>query len=144
MADKTGYLIFQIGQRQFGVSLQDVRGICWEQLTSGTVERPVCTRTVYSSLMKTVTIVDLYSKFDQPHPFRPCGSPMLIIKTAWVNGARYFGIPVDEFVAVTRFSNWDLKPVVGEEKFFVGRTLIKGRQTQILKIQTLLVSMHKF
>jgi purine-binding chemotaxis protein CheW len=131
------YLVFHLGEEEFGIQVQKVREIMGVQDITQVPQTPPEVKGVINLRGKVIPVVDLRLKFAMPakeYTHRTC---IIVVQVNGARGAMLMGIAVDGVAEVLQVAGADIEdtPSFGKEVFYVmGLAKIKGKVKILLDI----------
>lgn len=139
------YLIFHLGEEEFGIQVQKVREIMGVQDITQVPQTPPHVKGVINLRGKVIPVVDLRLKFDMPavdYTQRTC---IIVAQVAGERGAIQMGIVVDGVVEVLNVAGADVEdtPSFGKEveiPYVMGLAKLKGKVKILLDIDLVMTA----
>src|SRR5271167_4883033 len=103
------YLIFHLGEEEFGIQVQKVREIMGVQEVTQVPQTPPHVKGVINLRGKVIPVVDLRLKFDMPareYTHRTC---IIVVQISGPRGAMLMGIVVDGVAEVLNIAGADVE-----------------------------------
>jgi purine-binding chemotaxis protein CheW len=145
------YLIFHLGQEEFGIQVQKVREIMGVQDITQVPQTPAHVKGVINLRGKVIPVVDLRLKFEMPareYTHRTCIIVVQVSGMAQASGSRatmLMGIVVDGVVEVLNIAGADVEdtPSFGKEvevPYVMGLAKFKGKVKILLDIDQVMTA----
>jgi purine-binding chemotaxis protein CheW len=143
---RTGkYLVFHLGEEEFGIQVQKVREIMGVQDITQVPQTPPHVKGVINLRGKVIPVIDLRLKFDMPareYTHRTC---IIVVQVASSRGTMLMGIVVDGVVEVLNISGTDVEdtPTFGKEvelSYVMGLAKLKGKVKILLDIDQVMTA----
>jgi purine-binding chemotaxis protein CheW len=139
------YLVFHLGEEEFGIQVQKVREIMGVQQITQVPQTPPEVKGVINLRGKVIPVVDLRLKFTMPakeYTHRTC---IIVVQVAGTRGAMLMGIVVDEVEEVLQIAGADVEdtPSFGKEvevSYVLGLAKIKGKVKILLDIDQVMTT----
>jgi purine-binding chemotaxis protein CheW len=139
------YLIFHLGEEEFGIQVQKVREIMGVQDITQVPQTPPHVKGVINLRGKVIPVVDLRLKFDMPamdYTQRTC---IIVAQVAGERGTIQMGIVVDGVVEVLNVAGADVEdtPSFGKEvevPYVMGLAKLKGKVKILLDIDQVMTA----
>jgi purine-binding chemotaxis protein CheW len=143
---RTGkYLVFHLGEEEFGIQVQKVREIMGVQDITQVPQTPPHVKGVINLRGKVIPVIDLRLKFDMPareYTHRTC---IIVVQVASSRGTMLMGIVVDGVVEVLNIAGTDVEdtPTFGKEvelSYVMGLAKLKGKVKILLDIDQVMTA----
>jgi purine-binding chemotaxis protein CheW len=139
------YLIFHLGEEEFGIQVQKVREIMGVQDVTQVPQTPAYVKGVINLRGKVIPVVDLRLKFEMPaveYTHRTC---IVVVQIAGSRGMMGMGIVVDGVVEVLNIAGADVEdtPSFGKEvevPYVMGLAKIKNKVKILLDIDQVMTA----
>jgi purine-binding chemotaxis protein CheW len=139
------YLIFHLGEEEFGIQVQKVREIMGVQDITQVPQTPAYVKGVINLRGKVIPVVDLRLKFDMPvmgYTHRTC---IIVVQVSGSRGTMLMGIVVDGVVEVLNIAGGDVEdtPSFGKEvevPYVMGMAKIKAKVKILLDIDQVMTA----
>jgi purine-binding chemotaxis protein CheW len=139
------YLIFHLGEEEFGIHVQKVREIMGVQDITQVPQTPSYVKGVINLRGKVIPVVDLRLKFEMPareYTHRTC---IIVVQISGERGAMLTGIVVDGVVEVLNIAGADVEdtPSFGKEvevPYVMGMAKFKGKVKILLDIDQVMTA----
>ncbi len=139
------YLVFHLGDEEFGIQVQKVREIMGVQDITQVPQTPPHVKGVINLRGKVIPVVDLRLKFSMPakeYTHRTC---IIVVQVAGERGAMLMGIVVDGVAEVLQVAGADVEdtPSFGKEvevPYVMGLAKLKGKVKILLDIDQVMTS----
>jgi len=139
------YLVFHLGDEEFGIQVQKVREIMGVQDITQVPQTPSHVKGVINLRGKVIPVVDLRLKFTMPaleYTHRTC---IIVVQVAGPRGSMLMGIVVDGVVEVLQVSGADVEdtPSFGKEvevPYVMGLAKLKGKVKILLDIDQVMTA----
>ncbi len=139
------YLVFHLGEEEFGIQVQKVREIMGVQDITQVPQTPPHVKGVINLRGKVIPVVDLRLKFCMPakeYTHRTC---IIVVQVAGERGAMLMGIVVDGVAEVLQVAGADVEdtPSFGKEvevPYVMGLAKLKGKVKILLDIDQVMTS----
>lgn len=139
------YLVFHLGEEEFGIQVQKVREIMGVQDITQVPQTPAHVKGVINLRGKVIPVVDLRLKFDMPareYTHRTC---IIVVQVSGSRGAMLMGIVVDGVVEVLNIAGSDVEdtPSFGKEvevPYVMGMAKIKSKVKILLDIDQVMTA----
>jgi purine-binding chemotaxis protein CheW len=139
------YLIFHLGEEEFGIQVQKVREIMGVQNITRVPQTPAYVKGVINLRGKVIPVVDLRLKFEMPareYTHRTC---IIVVQVAGPGGTMLMGIVVDGVVEVLNIAGADVEdtPSFGKEvevPYVMGMAKVKGKVKILLDIDQVMTA----
>ena len=133
------YLVFHLGNEEFGIQVQKVREIMGVQDITQVPQTPPHVKGVINLRGKVIPVVDLRLKFAMPpveYTHRTC---IIVVQVAGVRGTMLMGIVVDGVAEVLQVAAADVEdtPSFGKDveiSYIMGLAKLKGKVKILLDI----------
>lgn len=139
------YLIFHLGEEEFGIHVQKVREIMGVQDITKVPQTPEHVKGVINLRGKVIPVVDLRLKFTMPakeYTHRTC---IIVVQVSATHGAMPMGIVVDGVAEVLQVASADVEdtPSFGKEveiPYVTGLAKSKGKVKILLDIDQVMTA----
>jgi purine-binding chemotaxis protein CheW len=139
------YLVFYLGEEEFGIPVQKVREIMGVQQITQVPQTPPEVKGVINLRGKVIPVVDLRLKFNMPakeYTHRTC---IIVVQVAGTRGAMLMGIVVDGVAEVLQIAGADVEdtPTFGKEvevSYVMGLAKIKGKVKILIDIDQVMTA----
>jgi purine-binding chemotaxis protein CheW len=139
------YLVFHLGEEEFGIQVQKVREIMGVQDITQVPQTPPHVKGVINLRGKVIPVVDLRLKFDMPakeYTHRTC---IIVVQISGSHGMMPMGIVVDGVAEVLNIAGADIEdtPSFGKEvevPYVMGLAKIKGKVKILLDIDQVMTA----
>lgn len=139
------YLIFHLGEEEFGIQVQKVREIMGVQDITQVPQTPPHVKGVINLRGKVIPVVDLRLKFDMPareYTQRTC---IIVVQVPGTRSSMLMGIVVDGVVEVLNVAGADVEdtPSFGTEvevPYVMGLAKLKGKVKILLDIEQVMTA----
>lgn len=139
------YLVFHLGEEEFGIQVQKVREIMGVQEITQVPQTPAHVKGVINLRGKVIPVVDLRLKFTMPeleYTHRTC---IIVVQVAGPRGTVLMGIVVDGVAEVLQVAGADVEdtPSFGKEvdvPYVMGLAKQKGRVKILLDIDQVMTA----
>lgn len=139
------YLVFHLGEEEFGIQVQKVREIMGVQDITQVPQTPPHVKGVINLRGKVIPVIDLRLKFDMPareYTHRTC---IIVVQVASSRGTIMMGIVVDGVVEVLNIAGTDVEdtPTFGKEvelAYVMGLAKLKGKVKILLDIDQVMTA----
>jgi purine-binding chemotaxis protein CheW len=139
------YLVFHLGEEEFGIQVQKVREIMGVQDITQVPQTPPHVKGVINLRGKVIPVVDLRLKFTMPakeYTHRTC---IIVVQIANERGPMLMGIVVDGVAEVLNVAGADVEdtPSFGKEveiPYVMGLAKIKGKVKILLDIDQVMTA----
>jgi purine-binding chemotaxis protein CheW len=139
------YLIFHLGEEEFGIQVQKVREIMGVQDITRVPQTPTYVKGVINLRGKVIPVVDLRLKFEMPareYTHRTC---VVVVQVSGPRGSMLMGIVVDGVVEVLNIAGADVEdtPSFGKEvevPYVMGMAKLKGKVKILLDIDQVMTA----
>jgi purine-binding chemotaxis protein CheW len=139
------YLVFHLGEEEFGIQVQKVREIMGVQDITQVPQTPPHVKGVINLRGKVIPVVDLRLKFDMPareYTHRTC---IIVVQISSPRGTMLMGIVVDGVVEVLNIAGADVEdtPSFGQEvelSYVMGLAKLKGKVKILLDIDQVMTA----
>ena len=139
------YLVFHLGEEEFGIQVQKVREIMGVQDITQVPQTPAHVKGVINLRGKVIPVVDLRLKFDMPareYTQRTC---IIVVQISNPRGTMPMGIVVDGVVEVLNIAGADVEdtPSFGKEveiAYVMGLAKLKGKVKILLDIDQVMTA----
>jgi purine-binding chemotaxis protein CheW len=133
------YLVFHLGEEEFGIQVQKVREIMGVQDITQVPQTPPYVKGVINLRGKVIPVVDLRLKFDMPvveYTHRTC---IIVVQVSGGRGSMLMGIVVDGVAEVLNIAGADVEdtPSFGRDveiPYVMGLAKLKGKVKILLDI----------
>src|SRR5579871_386535 len=139
------YLVFHLGQEEFGIRVLKVREIMGIQDITAVPQTPSFVKGVINLRGKVIPVIDLRLKFSLPEAeYRAC-TCIIVVQVAKESGAILMGIVVDGVAEVLNLTAGDIEntPNFGkgaETPYLLGMAKVKGKVKILLDIDEVLAT----
>ncbi len=139
------YLIFHLGEEEFGIQVQKVREIMGVQDITQVPQTPPHVKGVINLRGKVIPVVDLRLKFDMPAKEYTQRTCIIVAQVAGERGTVQMGIVVDGVVEVLNVAGTDVEdtPSFGKEvevPYVMGLAKLKGKVKILLDIDQVMTA----
>jgi purine-binding chemotaxis protein CheW len=139
------YLVFHLGEEEFGIQVQKVREIMGVQDITQVPQTPPHVKGVINLRGKVIPVVDLRLKFTMPaveYTHRTC---IIVVQVAGDRGMMLMGIVVDGVVEVLNVAGADVEdtPSFGKDveiPYVMGLAKLKGKVKILLDIDQVMTA----
>lgn len=139
------YLVFHLGEEEFGIQVQKVREIMGVQDVTQVPQTPPHVKGVINLRGKVIPVVDLRLKFTMPtkeYTHRTC---IIVVQVAGPRGMVLMGIVVDGVAEVLQVAGTDVEdtPSFGKEvevPYVMGLAKLKGKVKILLDIDQVMTA----
>jgi purine-binding chemotaxis protein CheW len=139
------YLVFHLGEEEFGIQVQKVREIMGVQNITQVPQTPAHVKGVINLRGKVIPVVDLRLKFEMPameYTHRTC---IIVVQVAGERGAMLMGIVVDGVAEMLQVAGGEIEdtPNFGKEvevPYVMGLAKIKGKVKILLDIDQVMTA----
>src|ERR1700733_10404396 len=139
------YLVFHLGNEEFGIQVQKVREIMGVQDITQVPQTPPHVKGVINLRGKVIPVVDLRLKFAMPameYTHRTC---IIVVQVAGARGTMLMGIVVDGVAEVLQVAGADVEdtPSFGKEveiSYIMGLAKLKGKVKILLDIDQVMTA----
>ena len=139
------YLVFHLGDEEFGIQVQKVREIMGVQDITQVPQTPPHVKGVINLRGKVIPVVDLRLKFTMPaleYTHRTC---IIVVQVQGPRGSMLMGIVVDGVVEVLQVAGADVEdtPSFGKEveiPYVMGLAKLKGKVKILLDIDQVMTA----
>jgi purine-binding chemotaxis protein CheW len=139
------YLVFHLGEEEFGIQVQKVREIMGVQDVTQVPQTPPHVKGVINLRGKVIPVVDLRLKFSMPakeYTHRTC---IIVVQVAGERGTMLMGIVVDGVAEVLQVAGTDVEdtPSFGKEveiPYVMGLAKLKGKVKILLDIDQVMTA----
>jgi purine-binding chemotaxis protein CheW len=139
------YLIFHLGEEEFGIQVQKVREIMGVQDITQVPQTPPHVKGVINLRGKVIPVVDLRLKFEMPareYTHRTC---IIVVQVSGPHATMLMGIVVDGVVEVLNIAGADVEdtPSFGKEvevPYVMGMAKLKGKVKILLDIDQVMTA----
>lgn len=139
------YLVFHLGEEEFGIQVQKVREIMGVQDVTQVPQTPPHVKGVINLRGKVIPVVDLRLKFDMPareYTHRTC---IIVVQISGPRGVMLMGIVVDGVAEVVNIAGADVEdtPSFGKEvevPYVMGLAKLKGKVKILLDIDQVMTA----
>ncbi len=139
------YLVFHLGDEEFGIQVQKVREIMGVQDITQVPQTPPHVKGVINLRGKVIPVVDLRLKFTMPaldYTHRTC---IIVVQVLGPRGSMLMGIVVDGVVEVLQVAGADVEdtPSFGKEveiPYVMGLAKLKGKVKILLDIDQVMTA----
>jgi len=139
------YLVFHLGEEEFGIQVQKVREIMGVQDITQVPQTPPEVKGVINLRGKVIPVVDLRLKFTMPakeYTHRTC---IIVVQVAGARGSMLMGIVVDGVAEVLQIAGADVEdtPSFGKEvevPYVMGLAKVKGKVKILLDIDQVMTA----
>ena len=137
------YLIFQLGNEDFGTNVLKIREIMKLQEITTVPQTPTFVKGVINLRGKVIPVIDLRSKFNMPQQDYTDRTCIIVVRTDSAEGESAIGIVVDGVVEVLTISASEIEdtPVFGQASAnpsLLGMAKIKGSVKILLNMDEVL------
>jgi purine-binding chemotaxis protein CheW len=146
-ADSRGgkYLIFHLGEEEFGIQVQKVREIMGVQDITKVPQTPPHVKGVINLRGKVIPVVDLRLKFTMPEMEYTQRTCIIVVQVAGTHSPTLMGIVVDGVVEVLNVAGTDVEdtPSFGKEvevPYVMGLAKLKGKVKILLDIDQVMTA----
>jgi purine-binding chemotaxis protein CheW len=139
------YLVFHLGEEEFGIQVQKVREIMGVQDVTQVPQTPPHVKGVINLRGKVIPVVDLRLKFNMPareYTQRTC---IIVVQIAGARGTMQMGVVVDGVSEVLNIAGADVEdtPSFGKEvevPYVMGLAKLKGKVKILLDIDQVMTA----
>ena len=139
------YLVFHLGEEEFGIQVQKVREIMGVQDITQVPQTPPHVKGVINLRGKVIPVVDLRLKFEMPareYTHRTC---IIVVQVSGARGMMLMGIVVDGVVEVLNIAGAEVEdtPSFGTEveiAYVMGLAKLKGKVKILLDIDQVMTA----
>jgi purine-binding chemotaxis protein CheW len=139
------YLIFHLGEEEFGIQVQKVREIMGVQDITRVPQTPPHVKGVINLRGKVIPVVDLRLKFEMPaleYTQRTC---IIVVQVSGPRGTLPMGVVVDGVVEVLNIAGADVEDTPGfdpevEVAYVMGMAKVKGKVKILLDIDRVMTA----
>jgi len=139
------YLVFHLGEEEFGIQVQKVREIMGVQDITQVPQTPPHVKGVINLRGKVIPVVDLRLKFDMPtkeYTHRTC---IIVVQVSGPRGTMLMGVVVDGVAEVLQVAGADVEdtPSFGKEvevPYIMGLAKLKGKVKILLDIDQVMTA----
>jgi len=139
------YLVFQLGDEEFGIQVQKVREIMGVQDITQVPQTPPHVKGVINLRGKVIPVVDLRLKFQMPakeYTHRTC---IIVVQVLGPRGTMLMGVVVDGVAEVLQVAGADVEdtPSFGKEvevPYIMGLAKLKGKVKILLDIDQVMTA----
>ncbi|HTB15904.1 MAG TPA: chemotaxis protein CheW [Bryobacteraceae bacterium] len=139
------YLVFHLGEEEFGIQVQKVREIMGVQDITRVPQTPEHVKGVINLRGKVIPVIDLRLKFTMPaveYTHRTC---IIVVQVSGERGAVLMGIVVDGVAEVVNVAGVDVEdtPSFGKEvevPYVMGMAKLKGKVKILLDIDQVMTA----
>jgi purine-binding chemotaxis protein CheW len=142
--DRSGkYLVFHLGQEEFGIPVLNVREIMGIQDITAVPHTPPYVKGVINLRGKVVPVVDLRLKFDLPPQEYTARTCIIVVQARTESGLIFMGVAVDGVVEVLNVAATEIEdtPDFGDRAampYLLGLAKVKGKVKILLDIERVL------
>ncbi len=139
------YLVFHLGQEEFGIRVLKVREIMGIQDITAVPQTPSFVKGVINLRGKVIPVIDLRLKFSLPEAEYRARTCIIVVQVAKESGAILMGIVVDGVAEVLNLTAGDIEntPNFGkgaETPYLLGMAKVKGKVKILLDIDEVLAT----
>ena len=139
------YLIFQLGQEEFGIRVLKVREIMGIQDITGVPHTPAYVKGVINLRGKVIPVLDLRLRFDLPDLAYTQRTCIIVVQVQGESGLMLMGVLVDGVSEVLNLSGAEIEdtPNFGAHlstPYILGMAKVKGKVKILLDIDQVLTS----
>ena len=139
------YLIFHLGEEEFGIQVQRVREIMGVLEITKVPQTPAHIKGVINLRGKVIPVVDLRLKFSMPEMEYTQRTCIIVVQVAGTHSPTLMGIVVDGVVEVLNIAGTDVEdtPSFGKEvevPYVMGLAKLKGRVKILLDIDQVMTA----
>jgi len=139
------YLVFHLGEEEFGIQVQKVREIMGVQDITQVPQTPPHVKGVINLRGKVIPVVDLRLKFAMPAKEYTQRTCIIVVQVAGERGIMLMGIVVDGVAEVLQVAGADVEdtPSFGKEveiPYVMGLAKLKGKVKILLDIDQVMTA----
>jgi purine-binding chemotaxis protein CheW len=137
------YLVFHLGQEEFGIRVLNVREIMGIQDITAVPHTPLYVKGVINLRGKVVPVVDLRLKFGLPPQEYTARTCIIVVQARMESGLIFMGVAVDGVAEVLNLTTSEIEdtPDFGDgtaKPYLLGMAKVKGKVKILLDIERVL------